>query len=381
MRYIYQLTDWPRFRWKSDELEDVLSESSFRLGRFLGRLADIGFELRNEAGMEALSSEILESARIEGETLNRADVRSSVARRMEIVLKERAAPPSRETEARVDMMMDATRNWAAPMTRERLFSWHAALFPTGWSGMRRIRVGAFRTDEEGPMQVVSRHGALERVHFEAPPAPRIPAETDALLAWLGDGADAPPPLVRAALAHLWFLTLHPFDDGNGRLARALVEWLLARAERSGLRFYSLSARIQKEKEDYYGEIQRAQRGTMDATRWIRWFAGCHSRALEDAEAQLSSIFRKAAFWRRHADAGFNESQRAMLNRLLDGFTGNLTSTKWAKIRKVSQDTATREINDLLARGVLVRRGRARATHYELAPDPATPLSTNSHCHQ
>ena len=202
--------------------------------------------------------------------------------------------------------------------------------------------------------------------MDCPSVPRIPAETDALIAWLDGGADA-PPLVRAALAHLWFLTLHPFDDGNGRLARALTEWLLARAERSGLRFYSLSARIQNEKEDYYEEIQRAQRGTMDATRWIRWFAGCHSRALEDAESRLSSIFRKAAFWRRHADADFNENQRAMLNRLLDGFTGNLTSSKWAKIRKVSQDTATREINDLVARGILARLGRARATHYELLP--------------
>ncbi len=366
MRYIHELPDWPEFRWKADELAGELAESSFRLGRFLGRLAGIGFELRNEAGLEALSGEIVESARIEGETLDRADVRSSVARRMEIVLREQDRPPSREAEARAEMMMDATRNWAEPMTRERLFAWHAALFPTGWSGMLRIRVGAYRTDEEGPMQVVSLHGITEKVHFEAPPANRLPAEMESLFAWLGTDADALPPIVRVALAHLRFLTLHPFDDGNGRLARALTEWLLARSERSALRFYSLSARIQKEKPAYYEELQRAQRGSMDATRWIRWFVGCHARAVEDAEARLGAIFRKADFWRAHADAGFGANQRNMLNRLLDGFEGHLTSTKWAQLCKVSQDTASREIGDLVLRGVLVRRGRARATHYELA---------------
>jgi Fic family protein len=366
MRYIHELPDWPEFRWKADELAGELAESSFRLGRFLGRLAGIGFELRNEAGLEALSGEIVESARIEGETLDRADVRSSVARRMEIVLREQERPPSREAEARAEMMMDATRNWAEPMTRERLFAWHAALFPAGWSGMLRIRVGAYRTDEEGPMQVASLHGIAEKVHFEAPPANRLPAEMESLFAWLGTDADALPPIVRVALAHLRFLTLHPFDDGNGRLARALTEWLLARSERSALRFYSLSARIRKEKPAYYEELQRAQRGSMDATRWIRWFAGCHARAVEDAEARLGAIFRKADFWRAHADAGFGANQRNMLNRLLDGFEGPLTSTKWAQLCKVSQDTASREIGDLVLRGVLVRRGRARATHYELA---------------
>ena len=366
MRYIHQLPTWPDFQWNSGKMEDILAESAFRLGRFLGRLSDIGFELRNEAAMESLSSEILDSAQIEGETLNRADVRSSVARRMEIVLREKTVQSSREAEARVDMMMDATRNWVLPMTRERLFSWQAALFPTGWSGLVRIRVGAFRTDVDGPMQVVSRHGVSERVHFEAPPAERLEPEVSRFLTWLNNDRGAPPPLVRAALAHLWFLTLHPFEDGNGRVGRTLTEWLLARTERSELRFYSLSARIQKEKETYYDELQRAQCGTMDATRWIRWFVGCHLRAVEDAEEHLESIFHKAAFWRRYADAGFDSDQRAMLNRLLDGFEGHLTSTKWARICKVSQDTASRDIADLVRRGVLVRRGQARATHYELA---------------
>ncbi|MBR1608863.1 MAG: Fic family protein [Kiritimatiellae bacterium] len=366
MGYIYHRPDWPAFTWKSGELEGILSEASFRLGRFLGRLSGIGFELRNQAGLEALAGEIFESARIEGETLDRADVRSSVARRMEIVLAGAVRRGSPETDARAEMMLDATRNWAAPMTAERLFSWHAALFPTGWSGLVRVRTGAFRTDETGPMQVVSRHGAAERVHFEAPPAAALPAETASLLAWLNDDAGAPPPLVRAALAHLRFLTLHPFEDGNGRLARALTEWVLARTERSGMRFYSLSARIQKEKSGYYDELERAQRGTMDATRWIGWFAGCHLRAVEDAEESLASIFRKADFWRRHAADGIAPGPRDMLNRLLDGLEGNLTSGKWAKIRKVSQDTASREIGTLVDAGILVRRGRARATHYVLA---------------
>ena len=366
MPYIYQRPDWPDFTWNSAELEGALSEASFRLGRFLGRLSGIGFELRNEAGLEALTGEILESARIEGEMLNRDDVHSSVARRMEIVLAQPARAGSRETEARAEMMMDATRNWAAPMTEERLFSWHAALFPTGWSGLIRVRAGAFRTDETGPMQVVSRHGAAERVHFEAPPAAALPAETARLLAWLNDDAGAPQPLVRAALAHLRFLTLHPFEDGNGRLARALTEWVLARTERSGMRFYSLSARIQKEKSAYYDELERAQRGTMDATRWVGWFAGCHARAVADAEQTLAAIFRKADFWRRHAGDGIAPGPRDILNRLLDGFEGNLTSGKWAKIRKVSQDTASREIGALVGAGILARRGRGRATHYELA---------------
>lgn len=368
LKYIYELQDWPSFRWNVEELAGDLEEASFRLGRFLGRLVDIGFGLRGEAVAEAVAVEIVASAEIEGETLNRADVRSSVARRMEVSLCGGEGRGSRESEARAELMLDATRNWAEPLTQERLASWHAALFPTGWSGLRRIRVGEYRTEAEGPMQVVSKRGVGERVHFEAPAAAQVEGEMAAFLAWAnGDGGGA-PTLVRAALAHLRFLTVHPFEDGNGRLARAVTEWLLARGERSGMRFYSMSARIQKEKADYYRELEAAQRGTMDATRWVRWFVGCHGRAVGDAEERLSGIFLKAGFWRRHAEAGFNAHQREMLNRLLDGFEGHLTSGKWAKICKVSQDTAEREINALVGAGVLERRGAGRGTHYVLERD-------------
>lgn len=365
MAYIHELSDWPEFRWQSDELEGALSEASFRLGCFLGRLEDIGFALRGEAGAEAISGEIVASAEIEGEVLNREDVRSSVARRMEVALQIGEGGGSRESEARAEMMLDATRNREKPLTRERLAAWHAALFPTGWSGLRRVRVGEYRTEAEGPLQVVSRHGVGERVHFEAPAAERVEGEMAAFLDWVNEEDSGMPTLVRAAVAHLRFLTIHPFEDGNGRLARTVTEWLLARGERSGMRFYSMSARIQKEKEDYYREIETAQRGTMDATRWIRWFVGCHARAVADAGERLSAIFLKAGFWRRHAETGFNVHQREMLNRLLDGFQGHLTSSKWARICKVSQDTATREINALVAAGILSRQGEGRSTHYVL----------------
>lgn len=368
MGYIHELKEWPEFRWDSAALAGELAEASLRLGRFLGRLADIGFALQGEAGAAALAGEIVASAEIEGETLNRADVRSSVARRMEVNLQRGAGGGSRESESRAEMMLDATRNWAAPLTRERLASWQAALFPTGWSGLRRIRVGEYRTDAEGPMQVVSKRGVGERVHFEAPAAERVEGEMESFLGWANGGGGGVPMLVRAALAHLRFLTIHPFEDGNGRLARAVTEWLLARGERSGMRFYSMSERIRKEKGDYYRELEAAQRGTMDATRWVRWFTGCHGRAVEDAEARLSGIFRKAGFWRRHAEDGFNAHQREMLNRLLDGFEGHLTSGKWAKICKVSQDTAEREINALTGAGVLERRGAGRGTHYVLGDE-------------
>lgn len=365
MRYIWQQEAWPRMTGSAKDLEALLSDAAYRQGRLLGKLSVIGFELRNQAGFEALSEEISASSAIEGETLNRADVRSSVARRMEVVLSEPTTARSHALEARVDLMMDATRNWAQPMTEARLFGWHAALFPTGYSGLVKVRAGHYRDDAEGPMRVVSRYGSLERVHFQAPPAERLPAEMAAFL----DALNAPfvrPPLVTAALAHLRFLTLHPFDDGNGRLARALTEWLLARAERSALRFYSLSVQIQREKDAYYEALERAQRGGLDVTRWIAWFVGCHARAVEAAEARLKAILDKATFWQAHAQEDLNAHQRGMLNHLLDGFTGNLSSSKWAKICKVSQDTASREIAALVARGILRQVGHGRSTHYVLA---------------
>ena len=368
MRYIYQHRDWPKFRWNSAEIASDLEAASFATGKFSGRLAAIGFAVQSEAVCGTLSAEILNSAEIEGERLNRDDVRSSVAKRMEVVLSDAKRATSHDTEARADMMIDATRNWEAPMTVGRLFSWHAALFPTGYSGLSRIAVGRFRDDVEGPMRVVSRHGTMERVHFVAPDAETLPGEVKQLMAFVNSDDEETPWLVRAAVAHLWFLTLHPFDDGNGRLARALTEYLLAKGERSAMRFYSLSAEIQAEKDAYYDAIERAQRGTLDVTRWLKWFLCCHRRAVGTAEVRLGSILAKAEFWNAHASDKLTANQRAMLNRLFDGFKGNLTSSKWAKICKVSQDTASREINALVAKGILRREGQGRSTHYALCEE-------------
>ena len=365
MRYIYQHKDWPKFRWDSAELAAELEAASFSTGKFSGRLAAIGFAIQSEAVCETLSAEILNSAEIEGERLNRDDVRSSVEKRMEVVLSDAKRATSRETEARADMIIDATRNWEVPMTVGRLFSWHAALFPTGYSGLSKIAVGRFRDDSDGPMRVVSRHGMMERVHFIAPDAQLLDGEIKRLMDYVNSDDAGTPWLVRAAVAHLWFLTLHPFDDGNGRLARALTEYLLAKGERSAMRFYSLSAEIQAGKDAYYDAIERAQRGTLDVTLWIRWFLGCHRRAVGTAQVRLGSILAKAEFWNAHASDELTANQRAMLNRLFDGFKGNLTSSKWAKICKVSQDTASREINALVAKGIFRREGQGRSTHYVL----------------
>lgn len=363
-RFIWQLKGWPKFVWDAQTVAPVLSEVAFKEGVFLGRLREVGFENKARAGMEALSAEIVNSAAIEGETLNLKDVRSSIARRMEIVLSENARRhESHVLDARVEMMLDATRGWQRPMTLRRFMGWHAALFPTGYSGLARIAVGRIRSDKDGPMQVVSRHGSLMRVHFEAPPSASLPAELKGFLNWLGAEDKSMPPLVKIAIAHLWFLTLHPFDDGNGRLARALTDYLLSRFEKSELRFYSLSAQIQKEKSAYYDALEHAQRNTLDVTSWVVWFLRLQLRAIESASEILKGILDKARFWQNHAGEVFNAHQREMLNRLLDGFDGNLTSSKWAKICKVSQDTASREIAALVAQGVLRQEGAGRSTHY------------------
>ena len=363
-KFIWQQKEWPNFVWDAQTVASVLSDVVFKEGEFLGRLGELGFENKARAGFEVLSAEIVNSAAIEGETLNREDVRSSVARRMEIVLSEEGrGRESHVLDARVEMMLDATRGWKKPMTLKRLRGWHAALFPTGYSGLTRIAVGKFRDDKDGPMQVVSRHGSLMRVHFEAPPSANLSVELKGFLDWLGAEDKSMPSLVKIAIAHLWFLTLHPFDDGNGRLVRALTDYLLSRFEKSELRFYSLSAQIQKEKSDYYDELEHAQRNSLDVTRWVVWFLRMQTRAIETASETLKGILDKARFWQRHAGDLFNAHQREMLNRLLDGFDGNLTSSKWAKICKVSQDTASREITALIAQGVLRQEGAGRSTHY------------------
>jgi Fic family protein len=366
--YIWQADEWPDWRFDLAKLAEPMAEVSRAQGLLAGRLADVGMALRDQASLAALTEDVVKTSEIEGEQLNVASVRSSIARRLGVDIGA-LAPVDRHVEGVVEMVLDATANNPSPVTKERLFSWHAALFPTGYSGLARINVGAWRDDATGPMQVVSGPVGRQRVHFEAPPADRLEAETRRFLDWL-NGPAKEPLLIRAALGHLWFVTLHPFDDGNGRVARAIGDLLLARADNSPQRFYSLSAQIQRERKAYYDILERTQKGSMDVTPWLAWFLDTLHRAVDQAQVTLDAVLAKASFWRHWAASPFNERQVKLLNRLLDGFDGKLTSGKWAAIAKCSSDTALRDINDLLARGVLRKTdGGGRSTSYELSPLP------------
>lgn len=362
--FIHEQTDWPKYRWRDDELSASLADVRHRQGRLIGRMGALGFELQSEAVLATLTQDVLKSSEIEGESLPADQVRSSLARRlgMDIGGLEKV---DRHVEGIVEMMLDATRGYERPLTRERLFDWHAALFPTGRSGMRRISVGAWRDDETGPMQVVSGPVGKEKVHFVAPDAARLDAEMDAFFHWFNE----PPhidPVLKAGLAHFWFVTIHPFDDGNGRMARAIADLALARSEDSAQRFYSMSAQIRAERSAYYKTLERSQKGTLDVTDWLSWFLGCLGRAIHGAEDILALVLQKARFWETHGASNVNPRQRLVLNRMLDGFEGKLTSSKWAKLAKCSQDTALRDINDLLARGILERdQAGGRSTSYSL----------------
>ncbi len=315
--------------------------------------------------------DVVKSSEIEGETLDRDQVRSSIARRLGMDIGA-LVPADRNVEGVVELMLDATQNFSAPLTAERLFGWHAALFPAGYSGMRKIAVACWRDDSSGGMQVVSGVLGRERVHFEAPPAARLEKEMSAFLQWF-DGADATDPVLRAALAHLWFVTIHPFDDGNGRIARALADMALARSEQSAQRFYSMSAQIRIERNTYYEMLEKTQKDGLDITPWMEWFLSCLDRAFDETEKKLSSVLGKARFWETHAHKSFNDRQRLMLNKVLDGFEGNLTSSKWATLAKCSQDTALRDILDLVDRGVLTKdSGGGRSTSYSLVAADAPP---------
>lgn len=363
--YIHQHPDWPRFTWRQDELATLLARVRHRQGRLIGQMLGLGFRLREEAVLHTLTEDVLKSSEIEGEVLDKDQVRSSIARRLGLDIGA-LAPTDRHVEGVVEMMLDATQNYEAPLTAPRLFGWHASLFPTGYSGISRIDVGRWRGDGSGPMQVVSGPIGRERVHYEAPAAPRLDAEMQSFLDWFDAPHDG-DPVIRAAVAHLWFVTIHPFDDGNGRIARAVADMALARSEQSPQRFYSMSAQIRLERNAYYDQLEATQKGTLDITGWIRWFLECLERAFEGADRVLARVLAKAAFWRKHADAAFNPRQHDMLNRLLDGFTGKLTSSKWAKIEKCSSDTALRDITDLVSRGILEREDAGgRSTSYRLA---------------
>jgi Fic family protein len=362
--YIHELPDWPKFRWDQNRLAERLAAVRHRQGRLIGRMEALGFPLRSEATLENLTQEVLKSSEIEGEILDREQVRSSIARRLGMDIGGLTAA-DRHVEGVVEMMLDATEKYGEPLTAERLFAWHAAMFPTGRSGMRRITVGSWRDDASGPMQVVSGPIGRERVHYEAPPAPRLAAEMKAFLDWF-NGEAAVDPVLKAAVAHLWFVTIHPFDDGNGRIARAIADMALARSEGTAQRFYSMSAQIRQERNAYYDILESTQKGDLDITPWLEWFLGCLDRAFDGAERTLANVFRKARFWEEHTGAAFNDRQRDMLNRLLNGFEGKLTTSKWAQIEKCSQDTALRDIDDLVRRGILRKEpAGGRSTSYSL----------------
>ncbi|MGN6651975.1 Fic family protein [Trinickia sp.] len=362
--YIWQRDDWPRWRYDLGELTQPLAEVSRAQGVLLGRLTDVGGALRAQASLTALTNDVVKTSEIEGERLDIGSVRSSIARRLGVDIGA-LAPVDRYVDGVVDMVMDATIGCDAPLTCERLFAWHGALFPMGYSGLSKISVARWRNDAQGPMQVVSGPIGRQRVHFEAPPAERLPAEMARFLAWV-NAPSHEPPLIRAGIGHLWFVTLHPFDDGNGRMARAIGDLLLARADGSPQRFYSLSAQIQRERSAYYAMLERTQRGTLDIGEWLAWFLATLGRAIAEAQLTLDAVLVKARFWQHWLGASLNERQVKLLNRLLDGFEGKLTSSKWAAIAKCSPDTALRDINDLLMRGVLRKsEGGGRSTGYEL----------------
>jgi Fic family protein len=364
MSYIYDKPGWPNFIWDGKGLAGTLASARHKQGRLVGRMESLGFKLRQEAVLETLTTDVVKSSEIEGERLNADHVRSSVARRLGLDAGG-LKTIDRHTEGVVEMMLDATRQFQAPLSSERLFGWHAAMFPAGRSGMHRIAFGKWRDDSTGPMQVVSGPMGKQRVHYEAPAAKRVPVEMRKLCAWFNDRRPV-DWVVNAALAHLWFVTIHPFDDGNGRMARAIADLALARSENSSQRFYSMSSQIRLERADYYRILEKTQKGTMDVTPWMDWFLGCLGRAIGEAQTMLEAVLFKARFWESVADIPMNERQRAVLNRLLDGFQGKLTTTKWAKLTKTSQDTATRDIARLIEYGVLVRNpGGGRSTSYSL----------------
>ena len=362
--YIWRASDWPAWRYDLAALAEPLVAVSRAQGLLLGRLADVGMALRDQASLAALTEDVIRTSEIEGERLDADSVRSSIARRLGVDIGA-LAPMDRHVEGVVELVLDATTGCEADLTVGSLLGWHAALFPTGYSGLTEIRVGTFRNDAGGPMQLVSGPIGRQRVHFEAPPADQLTVEVARFIEW-ANTSTKDHPILKAGLGHLWFVTLHPFDDGNGRIARAIGDLLLARADGSPQRFYSLSAQIQRERRDYYDILERTQKGSLDVTPWLKWFLENLATAVNAAQHMLDAVLVKTRFWQRWATAPLNERQVKLLNRLLDGFDGKLNSSKWAAIAKCSPDTALRDINDLLARGVLRKSAAGgRSTSYEL----------------
>lgn len=365
--WIHEHRKWPEFAWDAHALTAALADVRHQQGRLLGRMESLGFDLRREASLETLTSDVVKSSAIEGEILNPEEVRSSIGRRLGLEVAGLVSP-GRHVDGIVDMMLDATQEHGKPLTRERIFGWYAALFPTGRSGMHKITVGKWRTPESGPMQVVSGAMGKERVHFEAPAAGRIDKEMRVFLKWFEKDASL-DPVLKAGIAHLWFVTIHPFEDGNGRIARAIGDMALARADKTTERFYSLSAQIERERKAYYDHLERQQRSDIDITDWLVWFLACLGRAIKSAESTLSHVLFKAALWNKINQAPVNDRQRQIINRMLeDTFTGFMNTSKYAKLAKCSNDTALRDIQELVARGILLKNaGGGRSTSYRLPP--------------
>lgn len=362
MVYIYQQEAWPNFTWDAYALSGLFTRVALAQGKLLGKMSQLGLTQQKEASALALEREISDSSEIEGIALSMAQIRSSVARRLSL-----KAPVPAQGDARAigaaEITLDASQNFELPLSEQRLFAWHAALFPSGYSGLEKNRVGNYRDDAAGRMQVVSQRGSRTRIHYEAPEAKILPEEMSRFLAWLN--RDHKQPLAAAAIAHLWFLTLHPFEDGNGRIARAITELMLARTEQTSLRFYSLSAQIQKHKKSYYEILEKTQSGLLDITPWIQWFMETLENAIKASGDTTRAVVEKAEFWKNNSERVSDPNQRKILNRLFDGFDGKLTSSKWAKICKCSQDTASRAIHDLIDKKILRQVGAGRSTHYEL----------------
>jgi Fic family protein len=365
MIYYHEKPEWLQYTWDSEKLASPLAAVRHRQGRLIGRMEGLGFSLRNEAVLQTLTQDVMKSSEIEGEILDRMQVRSSIARRLGMNIGV-LTPADRDVEGVVEMMLDATQNYEKLLDAGRLFGWHAALFPTGFSGMHRIVVGAWRADERGPMQVVPGRIGKERVHYQSPDAKRLNMEMKRFLEWYNANSTS-DPVLKAGLAHLWFVTIHPFDDGNGRIARAIADMSLAPAEHSSQRFYSMSSQIRKERETYYDMLEATQKqDSGDVTPWLFWFFNCLDRAIVDAETTLAGILKKARFWEAHSAAIFNERQRDMINRLLNDFEGKLNTSKWAKSEKCSTDTALRDITELVKQGILKREAAGgRSTSYVL----------------
>jgi Fic family protein len=368
MSTIHERQGWPELTWDAKALAGSLAAVRHMQGKHLGKMEAMGFDLRTEAGLAALTDEVVTSSAIEGENLNTREVRSSIARRLGLDVGG-LPKPGRAVEGIVEMMLDATRNFDKPLTVERLHAWHAALFPTGRSGMSRIAVGAWRTGETGPMQVVSGPIGKEKVHFEAPEARRLQGEMKRFLKRFNGPSDL-DPVLKAGVAHFWFVTIHPFDDGNGRIARAIADMALSRADGTKDRFYSMSAGIERERREYYLQLESAQRGSLDITAWLAWFLGCLGRAIGNADKTLAAVLHKAKLWQRINPDPVNERQRKVINRMLEDFKGHLNTSKYAKLAQCSNDTALRDIGALVERCVFVKNpGGGRSTSYRLArPD-------------